>query len=129
MLSERFSAQLNRKARYIKRNLSAIIIKDVPILMKSKHQISILLFGLVTSVGDVMPWFIFAHNFRLNTETDIKWLEEEVLVWIERVAVGQNLCLTTEPYACHTCKRFQCWQKLEMIWSEKLSLTFACLIP
>ena len=52
-----------------------------------------MVFGMVTSNGDIMPPFIFPHSLRLNTEAHIKYLEEIVLAWIERVAAG-------EPYVC-----------------------------
>ena len=41
---------------------------------------------VVTSDGDVIPLSVFPDGFRLNTEANIKCLEEVVLFWIERVA-------------------------------------------
>ena len=38
-----------------------------------------MVFGVVTSDGDVMPPFIFPHGLRLNMEANIKCLEELVL--------------------------------------------------
>ena len=50
----------------------------------TKHPVNIMVFGMVTSNGDVMPPFFFAHGLRLNTEAYIKCLEEVVLPWIKR---------------------------------------------
>ena len=57
----------------------ALSPQDVPIVMKSKHPVHIMVFGLVTSDGDIMPPFIFPHGLRFNTEAYIKCLEKVVL--------------------------------------------------
>ena len=68
----------------------ALSSQDVPIVMKTKHLVHVMVFGVVTSNGDVLPPFISPHSLRLN----IKCLEEVELSWIERVAAG-NLRLAT----------------------------------
>ena len=45
------------------------------ILMKTKHPVHIIVFGVVTSDDDVMPTFILPHGFTINTEAYIKWLK------------------------------------------------------
>ena len=52
--------------------------------MKTKHPVSIMVFGIVTSDGDVMLPFIFSRGLSLNMETYIKCLEEVVLSWTEK---------------------------------------------
>ena len=52
--------------------------KFIFILMKTKHLVSLMVFGVVTSNGDVMLWFIFPHDLKLNTEVNIKCLKEVV---------------------------------------------------
>ena len=54
--------------------------------MKSKHPGHHMVFGVVTSNGDVIPLFTFQHGLRLNTETFIKCLVELILTWIAMVA-------------------------------------------
>ena len=39
--------------------------QDIPIMMKPKHPVHIMVFGVVTSNADVMPPFIISHGFRL----------------------------------------------------------------
>ena len=39
---------------------------DVPILMKSKHPVHIMVFGVVTSYGDLILSLIFPHGLRHN---------------------------------------------------------------
>ena len=52
-----------------------------------------MVFVMVTSDRDVMILFIFPCNFRLNTDVYIKYLEELVLTWIERVATWTSYVL------------------------------------
>ena len=51
----------------------------------SSQELLILLFGVVTRDGDVMPPFILQHDLRLNTEANIRYWEEVVLAWIEKM--------------------------------------------
>ena len=46
------------------------------ILMKTKHPVLIVLFGVLISDGNFVPPFIFTHSLKLNTETSIKCPEE-----------------------------------------------------
>ena len=48
-----------------------VLPQDVSIVMKSKHPIHIIVFGVVTSDGDIISPFIFSHGLRRNTETNI----------------------------------------------------------
>ena len=43
--------------------------------MKTKRPVHIMVFGVVTSDGDVMPTFIFPHGLTLNTVAYSKRLE------------------------------------------------------
>ena len=53
--------------------------QDVSILIKTKHIVDIMMFGLVKTDFDIMPPFIFQHGLRLNTEPYVKRLELIVL--------------------------------------------------
>ena len=50
------------------------------IFMKTKHSAHTMVFGIVTTHGDVMSPFIFPRDLRLNPQAYIKFLEEVVLV-------------------------------------------------
>ena len=51
---------------------------------------NIIVFGVVTSDGNIIPPFIFLHGPRLNPKASIKCLEEVVLPWIIRVTTGKS---------------------------------------
>ena len=76
------------------------------ILIKTKHPIDMIMFGVVTSDGDVMPSFIFPHGL---TETYIKCLEEVILTGIERVAAGRSHVWQKDSASCHTSKKVPYW--------------------
>ena len=46
--------------------------------MNNKHPVHIMMFGVVTSNGDIMSSVIFLHGLRLNSENYIKCLEDVV---------------------------------------------------
>ena len=90
-------------------------------LMKTRYPVHIMMFGLVTSDGNLVSAFIFAYGSRLNTEVFIKCLEEVVLSLSDRVAVtglwtmpskyenpllDENISAATSPitFHCFTCK-------------------------
>lgn len=49
--------------------------------------------GVITSEGGVVPPFIFSHGLRLKIDSCIKWLGEVVLTKVKRVV---TLCLATK---------------------------------
>ena len=88
------------------------------ILMKTKHPVHIVVFGVVTSDSDVILAFIFPHGLRFNTSLKeeephglrlFKCLEVVVLLWIENVAAGR--CLVWQKDCVSWCMRrkIQAW--------------------
>ena len=71
-------------------------------LMRSKHPIYIMLFGVVTNNGNIMLPFIILHGLRLNTEAYIKCLHEVVLSWTKRVAAGRPYVWQQNSVPCQT---------------------------
>ena len=62
--------------------------QDLPIVMKTKRRIHMMVFGVVARDGDAIPPFIFPHDPRLNREAYIRCLEEIVLTWIKCLVKG-----------------------------------------
>ena len=63
----------------------ALIPQNIPILMKTKNPVYVMVFGVVISDGDVMTSFIFSHGciYQLLGEKKI------VPFWIERGLAGR----------------------------------------
>ena len=64
--------------------------QDLLILMKTKHWVHIIVFGVITSDNDVIPPFIFPNGLRLNIKAYIKCLEEVMVSCIKRVTGGRS---------------------------------------
>ena len=61
----------------------ALSPQDVPILMKTKHPVHIMVLGGVITNDDdnIMPLFLFPHDLKLNTDVFIKCLDLEGGCW------------------------------------------------
>ena len=70
-------------------------LQDEAIVIETKHPVYVMIFGVVSSNGNIIPLFIFQHGLSLNTEAYLKIMEE--LVWQQEY----------EP--CHTSWRNLCW--------------------
>ena len=68
------------------------------IMMKTKHQVHIMVFSMITSDGVLMPPYIFQRYLRFSTEACIKCLAGRVQPWTERVAVWK-LCVWQKDYS------------------------------
>ena len=79
------------------------------LLMKIKHPVHIMVFGVVTIDSDVKASFIFIYNFKPSAETHIKCLEEIMMTWIERVSAGRSYFWQQDSEPCHTSRRIQSW--------------------
>ena len=56
--------------------------------------------------GDIIPLFIFSHGLRLNTEADVKCLEEVLLPWIERLTAWRRPYVwQQDSVPCHTSRK------------------------
>ena len=82
---------------------------DIPIWMKTQHSVLIMMSGVVTSDGDVIPPYIFPRSLRLNAEAYTKCLEYVVPTWIERVVIGRPYVWQQDFASRHTSRRTQCW--------------------
>ena len=82
----------------------------------------IMVFGVVTNDGDVIPPFVFPHGFRVKTEAFMKSLEEVVQPWIESATVERSYLWqqVSEPTT-------QMWKP--SIGCEKMSATTSALTP
>ena len=77
----------------------------IPIAIKSKHQVPITVFGVITNDGYVMPPFIFLNGFRINTNTYVKCLLELMLSFILKVAAINRLPIIWESDLSDKIKR------------------------
>ena len=86
-------------------NWLALSPKDELIVMKIKYPVHIMMFGMVSSNSDIINLLMYLHGLRLNTEANIKCLEEVVLIWIERVVAERPDIWKQDSALCHTNMR------------------------
>ena len=63
--------------------------RDVPRVMKTKFPVMIMVFGVVSSEGHIMPLHIFKVSLKVNTKVYLDVLKSVVIPWCNQVAGGR----------------------------------------
>ena len=82
--------------------------KDVPRLMKSKFQSTVIVFGMVSSEG-IMPPHIFEVGLKVNTKVYLDVLKSVVIHWCNQVAGGRPWVWQQNSAPYHKSKDTQAW--------------------
>ena len=62
--------------------------RDVPRVMKTKFPATVMVFGVVSSEGHIMPPHIFEVGLKINTKVYLDVLKSVVIPWCNQVAGG-----------------------------------------
>ena len=62
--------------------------RDMPRVMKTKFLATVMIFGVVSSEGHIMPSHIFKVGFKVNTKVYLDVLKCVVIPWCNQVAGG-----------------------------------------
>lgn len=82
---------------------------DVPVVMHSKVPASVMVLGVVSSEGHVMPPHIFPQGLRLNADGYIAVLRTVVVPWMDSVSVGRPYVFQQDSAPAHKAKKTQSW--------------------
>ena len=63
--------------------------RDVPRMMKTKFPAMVMVFGVVSSDGHIMPPHIFEVGLKVNTKIYLDMLKSVVIPWGNQVAGGR----------------------------------------
>ena len=63
--------------------------RDVPRVMKTKFPAMVMVFGVVSSEGHIMPPLIFEVSLKVNTKVYLDVLKSVVIPWCNQVAGGR----------------------------------------
>ncbi|UYV73848.1 hypothetical protein LAZ67_11001126 [Cordylochernes scorpioides] len=63
---------------------------EIPVVMHTKFPASVMVLGVISSEGDVIPPHFFEKGLRMNADTYINVLETVVKPWMDMVAAGRN---------------------------------------
>lgn len=78
----------------------------IPHVMKTKNPAKIMVFGLITSDGKVMPAHIFPPGTTVNSTVYLELLDEVVLPWLRTAYPPEtNFMWIQDSAPCHTAKK------------------------
>ena len=95
---------------------------DVPTVMHSKFPSSVMVLGVVSSEGDVMPPHFFVQGLRINADSYIETLATTVKPWMDRIANGRDYFFQQDSAPAHKARKTQAWcyANLPHHWSPDL---------
>lgn len=95
---------------------------EVPVVMHTKFPATVMVLGVISSEGDVMPPYFFEQGHRVNAVAYIHVLETVVKPWMDQVASGREYVFQQDSAPAHKAKKTQAWLTLNVPyhWSPDL---------
>ena len=87
--------------------------RDVPRVMKTKFLATVMVFGVVSSEGHIMPPHIFKVGLKVNTKVYLDMLKSVVIPWCNQVAGGRPWVWQQDLAPVHKSKETQAWLQKE----------------
>ena len=87
--------------------------RDVPSVMKTKFPATVMIFGVVSSEGHIMPPHIFEIGLKVNTKVYLDVLKSVVIPWCNQVASGRAWVWQQDSAPAHKSKKTQAWLQKE----------------
>ena len=87
--------------------------RDVPRVMKTKFPATVMVFGVVSSEGHIMPPHIFEVGLRVNTKVYLDVLKSVVIPWCNQVAGARPWVWQQDSAPAHKSKETQAWLQKE----------------
>ena len=87
--------------------------RDVPRMMKTKFPAIVMVFGVVSSEGHIMPPHIFKVGLKVNTKVYLNMLKSVVIPWCNQVAGGRSWVWQQDLALAHKSKETQAWLQKE----------------
>ena len=86
---------------------------NVPRVMKTKFPATVMVFGVVSSEGHIMPTHIFEVGLKVNTKVYLDVLKSVVIPWCNQVAGGRPCVWQQDSTPAHKSKETQAWLQKE----------------
>ena len=87
--------------------------RDLPRVMKTKFPATIMVFGVVSSEGRIMPPHIFEIGLKVNTKEYLNVLRSVLIPWCNQVAGGRPWEWQQDSAPAHKSKETQAWLQKE----------------
>ena len=81
--------------------------------MKTKFPAMVMVFGMVSSEGHIMPPHIFKVGLKVNTKVYLDVLKSVVIPWCNQVAGGRPSVWQQDSVPAHKSKETQAWLQKE----------------
>ena len=81
--------------------------RDVPRVMKTKFLAKVMVFGVVSSEGHIMPPYIFEVGLKVNTKVYLDVPKSVVIPWCNQVAGGRPWVWQQDSTLAHKSKETQ----------------------
>ena len=86
---------------------------NLPRVMKTKFPATVIVFGVVSSEGHIMPPYIFEVGLKVNTKVYLDVLNSVVIPWCNQVAGGRPWVRQLDSAPAHKSKETQAWLQKE----------------
>ena len=83
--------------------------RDVPRVMKTNFPAMVMVFGVVSHEGHIMPPHIFEVGLKVNTKVYLDVLKNVVIPWCNQVASGRPWVWQQDLAPAHQSKETQAW--------------------
>ena len=87
--------------------------RDVPRVMKTKFPATVMVFGVVSSEGHIIPPHIFEVGLKVNTKVYLDVLKSVVIPWCNQVAGGRPWVWQQDSAPANKSKETQAWLQKE----------------
>ena len=87
--------------------------RDVSSVMKTKFPATVMVFGVVSSEGHIMPLHIFEVGLKVNTKMYLDVLKSVVIPWCNQVAGGRPWVWQQDSTPAHKSKETLGWLQKE----------------
>ena len=87
--------------------------RDVPRVIKTMFLATVMVFGVVSSEGHIMPPHIFEVGLKVNTKVYLDVLKSVVIPWCNQVAGGRSWVWQQDSAPAHKSKEAQAWLQKE----------------
>lgn len=91
-------------------------------MMSTKFPATVMVLGVVSNKGEVMPPLVFEAGFRINTDVYLEVLSTVVKPWMDEVAGGLFYVCQQDGAPAHASKRTQEWCKADFhhFWEKEV---------
>ena len=83
--------------------------RDVPRVMKTKFPATVMVFGVLSSEGHIMPPHIFEVGLKVNTKIYLDGQKNVAIPWCYQVAGGRPWMWQQDSAPVHKSKETQAW--------------------